>query len=160
METRHEGYTPWKISSFKHSMKNRVTKTPSPSVYWAVWFIVQTFKIDQEICIVDRFRLNYATTHHHPPPTRSQNISTTTHHQPKYVHHHPPAPITSQSISATTKHHPPPVKIYPLTCPTTYRQPKRIHQQQQSKIYPSKKLLYKKNIEIFYWKVNDGKQFD
>ena len=82
-------------------------------------------------------RLNYATTHHYPPsPTTSQNISTTTHY------------------------HTPQAKIYPLACPTTRQQPKCIHHHhQQSKIYPSKKLFYKKNIKIFYSKLNDEKHF-
>ena len=58
-------------------------------------------------------------------------------------------------------HHPPPAKIHPLRCPTTHLQPKCIHHhQQQSKIYPSKKLFYKKNIKMFYSKVNDKKYFD
>ena len=70
------------------------------------------------------------TIHHHPP------LSTTTHQQPKYIHHH----------------------SSPLT--TTHRQPKYINQQQQSKIYPSKKVFHKKNIKIFYSKVNNEKHFD
>ena len=51
---------------------------------------------------------------------------TTTHHQPKYIHHHPPPPTDSQNISH--------------------------HHQPQSKIYPSNKVFYKKNIKIFIQK--------
>ena len=77
--------------------------------------------------------LGYATSHNHRP------LSTTIHQQPK-----------CQNISTTTQHHPPTAKIYPLPSNTTHRQPKYIHnQQEQSRIYPSKKVFYKKNINLF-----------
>ena len=66
------------------------------------------------------------------PGSAPQSISTTT-------HHHPPQPTTSQNISNTTHHH--------------HQLPKYIHHHQpQSKIYPSKKRFYKKNIKIFIQK--------
>ena len=86
-----------------------------------------------------RVRLNHATTHYHHPPSAKIYL---------------PPPITNHN-------HPPPDKIYQPPSTTTYRQPKYIHlHPPQSKIYPSKKVLYTKNINIFYSEVNDEKKFD
>ena len=74
--------------------------------------------------------------HHTPPPFTSQNISTTTHHQPKYFHHHPLPP--TDRIKNIYLHQP------------------------QHKIYPSKKVFYKKtrkctgfkSLRLKYWEIN------
>ena len=85
------------------------------------------------------------TVHYHPPP-------------PTTIHHHPPPPPTTihqhPPLSTTTHHHPPTpttVHHYPPPYTTTHQQPKYIHHHPpQSKIYPSKKVFYKKNIKFFY----------
>ena len=66
---------------------------------------------------------------------------------PTTIHHHPPsAEIFAPPPSTTTHHHPPPFT-------TTHQQPRYIHHlQPQSKIYPSKKVFYKKNNKIFIQK--------
>ena len=71
----------------------------------------------------------FTTTHRHhsPPPTAT-------------IHHHPPPPTTIHQ-------HPP---------PSAHRLPKYInHHLPQPKIYPSKKVFYKKNIKIFYSEVRN-----
>ena len=93
-------------------------------------------------------KLNHATTHHDPPQSSATHYHppppTTIHHQPKYIHH--------------THHHQQPAKL-PST--TAHRQPKYIHHQPpQSKIYPSKRVFYKKNVKIFYLEAKDEKHFD
>ena len=87
----------------------------------------------------------HTTTHHNPAP-------------PTTTHHHPPPSTTSQNISTTTHHHQQPAKL-PSTTP--HRQPKYIHHQPpQSKIYPSKRVFYKKNVKIIYIEAKDEKHFD
>ena len=99
-----------------------------------------------------------------PPPSSShshQSISTTTHHQPKYILHDPTPPTTSQNISTTTHHHPPTATMYLPSSTSTHQEPKYIHHcSPQSKINPSKKVFYKRNIKIFYSEVYDEKHFD
>ena len=115
---------------------------------WIVLFLSLFCNFEsRQIMICEWVRLQYGTTHHHPPPAKihppSPTITynhsppfTTTHQQPKYIHHHPPPPTTSQNISNTM--------------PTTLRQPNYIHHhQQQTKIYPSKRVFYKKNNKTF-----------
>ena len=87
------------------------------------------------------------TITHHPPPAKIYPLP------PTSIHHHPPLLTTSQNIPTTIQHHPQKAKIYPPPSTTIHRKPKYIHHHQpQSKIYPSKKRFYQKNIKIFIQK--------
>ena len=77
---------------------------------------------------------------------------------PKDTHNHPPLPTTAHSHpppSTVIRRHQPPPRNRQVISTTSHQRPKYIHYHlPQSKIYPSKKVFYKKNIKMFYSEVN------
>ena len=121
--------------------------------------LYSSINFNSYISLLLSFLLSSLFYYHLSQGLRTMPALTTTHHQPKYIHHHHP-PL-AKIYPPPFHHHPPTAKIYPPSSTTTLQQPKYInHHPPQSKIYPSKKVFYKKILKVFYSEVNYEKHFD